>query len=103
MAKVSTGDLVISLCGHDKGDFLIVLSVDDVYVTICDGKRRKAEKNKKKKIKHIQTTGLNTDLIDKIPHFAVDATVRREIKRLRNLAGEKVYEKRHNMEGCRWQ
>lgn len=82
---ISAGDLVISLCGHDVGDYFIVLSKDEEYVIICDGKRRKAEKNKKKKIKHIQSTGLNTDLIDKVPRHSVDATVRREIKRLKKL------------------
>lgn len=82
---ISAGDLVISLCGHDAGDYFIVLSKDKEYAIICDGKRRKAEKNKKKKIKHIQPTGLNTDLIDKVPHHSVDATVRREIKRLKKL------------------
>lgn len=82
---ISDGDLVISLCGHDKDDLFIVLSKDDKYAIICDGKRRKAEKNKKKKIKHIQATGLNTDLINNVPAHSVDATVRREIKRLREL------------------
>lgn len=88
MARISAGDLVISLCGHDKDDLLIVLQTDGVYATVCDGKRRKAEKNKKKKIKHIRATGLNTDLIDKVPQYAVDATVRREIKRLSGLLEE---------------
>ena len=82
---ISAGDLVISLCGHDKGDLFIVLSLQGEYVTICDGKRRKAEKNKRKKIKHIQPTGLNTDLIDSVPTHSVDAAVRREIKRLKKL------------------
>lgn len=82
---ISAGDLVISLCGHDKGDLFIVLSTEGEYVIICDGKRSKAEKNKKKKIKHIQATGLNTDLIDMVPAHSVDATVRREIKRLREF------------------
>lgn len=86
---ISAGDLVISLCGHDKDDLLIVLRTDGVYATVCDGKRRKAEKNKKKKIKHIQATGLSTDLIDRVPQYAIDATVRREIKRLKELQEER--------------
>lgn len=85
---ISAGDLVISLCGHDKGDLFIVLSIEGEYVIICDGKRRKAEKNKRKKIKHIQSTGLNTDLIDSAPTYSVDAVVRREIKRLREFLKE---------------
>ena len=62
----SVGDLVISLCGHDKGELFIVLEADEVYVTVCDGKRRKAEKNKKKKNKHVKPTGQKTDLIKKV-------------------------------------
>ncbi len=81
----SIGDLVVSLCGHDKGELFIVLSADENFVTICDGKRRKAAKLKKKKHKHIQATGLNTDLINNAETYAVDANVRREIKRLREF------------------
>ena len=81
----SVGDLVISLCGHDKGELFIVLEADEVYVTVCDGKRRKAEKNKKKKNKHVMPTGQRTDLIKNAESFAVDAVVRREIKRLREF------------------
>lgn len=82
MYNPSAGDLVVSLCGHDKGEIFVVINVGGDYVTICDGKRRKAEKGKKKKIKHIQPMGLNTDLIHNVPDYAVDAIVRREIKRL---------------------
>lgn len=85
MAEFSAGDLVVSLCGHDKGELFIVLSADNGYVTICDGKRRKAAKNKRKKNKHIQATGLNTDLINNAEPHAVDAIVRREIKRMAEL------------------
>lgn len=83
MYKPREGDLVISLCGHDAGEYFIVLKTDGDCVTICDGKKRKAEKGKRKKIKHIQPAGVNTDLIHKVPTYAVDATVRREIKRLK--------------------
>ncbi len=85
MTNFSTGDLVVSLCGHDKGEYFIVLSCDGEYVTICDGKRRKAAKNKRKKNKHVKATGLGTDLINTAEPHAVDATVRREIKRLIKL------------------
>lgn len=81
---VEVGDMVISCMGHDKGDFFIVIDADDAYVTICDGRRRKAEKKKKKKIKHVKPTGLHTDKINNIPQDAVDANIRREIKRLKN-------------------
>ena len=48
------GRLVISKQGHDKGLAFIILDVmDGDYVTIADGETRKAEKPKKKKMKHL--------------------------------------------------
>ena len=82
MTKFSVGDMVVSLCGHDKGRYLIVIGVDGDRVTVCDGKARLAEKKKTKKNKHIKSTGLNTDLINKADDFALNAVVRKEIKRL---------------------
>ena len=52
--KISPGSIVISLAGHDKGDYAIVIaSVGDEYVFIADGKRRKLSGPKRKKIKHL--------------------------------------------------
>lgn len=85
MYKAMVGDLVVSLCGHDKDELFIVTDVDGEYVVICDGKVRKISKNKKKKNKHIKSTGLNTDLINNAKTFEVDAICRREIKRLKEL------------------
>ncbi len=83
-----TGDLVKSLCGHDKGEYFIVIEADENTVVICDGKRRKADNKKIKKNKHVKETGLCSDIISSLPPFAVDANVRREIKRLTNLIAE---------------
>ncbi len=85
MYRSAIGDLVVSLCGHDKGSYLIVIEDDGNFVTVCDGKRRKAANKKRKKKKHVQPTGLHSDLINTLPQYAVDANVRREIKRLREL------------------
>ncbi len=82
------GDLVKSLCGHDKGEYFIVLEAENGMVMICDGKRRKAHNKKMKKNKHVEATGFHSDLINNLPLFAVDANVRREIKRLTNLIAE---------------
>ena len=83
MSQFSVGDMVVSLCGHDKGEYFIITGVDGDRVIICDGKRRKAEKKKKKKNKHVSPTGLSSKIINNLPPFAVDANIRREIKRLR--------------------
>lgn len=82
---ISVGEMVISCMGHDKGDYFIVIDADENYVTVCDGKRRKAEKKKRKKIKHVKPTGIYAEGINNIPQYAVDANIRRELKRLKNL------------------
>ena len=85
---ISVGDLVVSLCGHDRGKLFIVIGCDDFTVTIADGKLRKTTKQKIKNIKHVSNTGIHTDLINNVPQYAVDATIRREIKRLEKLITE---------------
>lgn len=85
MEGYSTGDLVRSLCGHDADGIFIVLSAEDGYVTVCDGKRRKAANKKRKKYRHVQSLKLHSDLISGAAPYEVDAVCRREIKRLKNL------------------
>ncbi len=53
---LSIGQIVISSQGRDKGAFMIIVGVEPSYVYLADGKLRKAEKPKKKKIKHIRPT-----------------------------------------------
>ncbi len=50
------GHLVVSLSGRDKGCICTVVGVsdDEGYVFIADGKIRKVEKPKKKKLKHVK-------------------------------------------------
>ena len=49
------GSIAISLCGRDKDRVFIIVGVlDKDYVFITDGKKRKIEKPKKKKLKHLR-------------------------------------------------
>ncbi len=51
------GKYVWSTSGRDKGNLFIVTAVvDDQYVMLADGKLRKLEKPKKKKLKHLVVT-----------------------------------------------
>lgn len=50
------GSIVKALAGREKGGFFVVLNVDSVYAYIADGKRRKAENPKKKKLIHLAPT-----------------------------------------------
>ena len=48
------GSIVTSLCGRDKGrSFVVVEIIDADYVYIADGRLRRVESPKRKKIKHI--------------------------------------------------
>ena len=50
------GHLVVSLAGRDKGCICAVVGTSDEegFVLIADGKVRKVEKPKKKKLKHLK-------------------------------------------------
>lgn len=51
------GRVVMSKAGRDKGKFFVVHSViDEKNVLLVDGKLRKLNKLKKKKLKHLQIT-----------------------------------------------
>lgn len=54
MQKLEVGDIVESLAGHDKGKLHLIVSLDESYAEIVDGKLRKLEAPKKKKLKHLK-------------------------------------------------
>lgn len=62
------GQIVKSKSGHDKGDvFFVVEVIDDDYVLIADGDRRKSENPKKKKVKHLQPYNrINNNVAEKL-------------------------------------
>ncbi len=51
---ISKSDIVISLAGRDQGKLFYVIDVEDNYVLIADGKGRKLEDPKRKKLKHVR-------------------------------------------------
>ncbi|NLL70032.1 MAG: RNA-binding protein [Epulopiscium sp.] len=56
MQNCSIGQVVYSKMGRDQGKVFVVVEIDEEYVYLADGKLRKIENPKKKKIKHIQIT-----------------------------------------------
>ena len=48
------GFIAISKAGHDKGHTYLIVKSDDKYVYLSDGRIKKVDSPKKKKIKHIQ-------------------------------------------------
>ncbi len=66
ISNLVPGQLVKSTQGRDRGQWMIILEVlDDDYVLLCDGKIRKIEKPKKKKLKHISKTNIIFDDLQK--------------------------------------
>ena len=55
--EVQRGQIMRSLAGHDKGDLQVVLKTEGVFAYMADGKRRKLEALKKKKLMHMAPTG----------------------------------------------
>ena len=49
--------IVISLAGRDKGQYFLVIDKAEGDVLLADGKGRKLEKPKKKKLRHVRVAG----------------------------------------------
>ena len=61
--EYSLGQIVFSKCGRDQGKPFIVVSIEEEYVYLVDGKLRKVDSPKLKKKKHIQSTHTITEWI----------------------------------------
>lgn len=55
MENKMTGCFARSLAGHDKTEIYIIVGEEPGYVYLSDGKLKKVENPKKKKLKHIQS------------------------------------------------
>ena len=50
-----TGDIIISLAGRDAGRLSVVIGIfDENHILTADGKSRKSDAPKKKKVRHIK-------------------------------------------------
>ena len=54
---INPASLIKASAGRDKGKYMLVLEVlDKDFVLVCDGRRRRVENPKKKKLKQMKTT-----------------------------------------------
>ena len=51
---ISKSDIVISLAGRDKDQMFYVVDTEENFVLLADGKGRKLENPKRKKLKHVR-------------------------------------------------
>ena len=57
--KLEIGDLVQSLCGRDSGKvFCVIACPQENYVFLSDGKHRRLDHPKLKKVRHLKKVGV---------------------------------------------
>lgn len=54
---IAKSNIVQSIAGRDEGDLFFVLDTQGEFLLLADGKRRRVEKPKKKKCKHVSLVG----------------------------------------------
>lgn len=52
--NIAKGDLIVSLAGRDKDQLMFVLEQDGTYALLVNGKSRRLENPKRKKLKHLR-------------------------------------------------
>ena len=52
--NIHISDVVVSTAGHDQGEIFYVISTDDQFLYLANGKDRTLDKPKRKKRKHVQ-------------------------------------------------
>ena len=62
--EIQKADVVRSLRGRDSGDLFFVLETDGLYALVVDGKGRRLEKPKKKKLRHLMFVERSLDRTD---------------------------------------
>ena len=77
--SVSVGQVVFAKAGRDKGNVFIVISLQDEYLYLVDGKRRTLDKPKKKKVKHVQPANYVANVTMDCRALQ-DADIRKELK-----------------------
>lgn len=81
------GDIVISTCGHDMGEWYIVKEINEQFIYLIDGKLKTIESPKKKKIKHvIKTNQTAIEIAQKLiaKQYLQNAEVRKTLKFFKN-------------------
>jgi len=68
MNNLEIGQIVRSIAGRDKGQFMVVIAiVDENFVIVCNGRLRKINTPKKKKQKHLaKTNQISSEINEKI-------------------------------------
>ena len=86
---ISKSDIIVSMAGRDKGRYFYVLETDGVYALLADGKTRKLENPKRKKLKHVRFAA-RTD--SRVAHkiLAGDTVLNSELRRELAIFGQEI-------------
>ena len=82
MQDIKVGQLVISKAARDKEEHFLVVEVTREYVYLVNGKSRRIDQPKKKKVKHIQPTHwLSRNVAEEIQSYGKlsNADIQKEI------------------------
>ena len=52
--EIGKSDIVLSVAGRDQGKLFYVLETDGAYVLVANGRERRLERPKRKKLKHVR-------------------------------------------------
>ena len=76
------GNLVIATKGKEKNQYFVILSIDNKFAYIVDGKRLKTVNPKKKNLKHIQKASKEklSDIVLDDKNARVNMAIRKFIK-----------------------
>ena len=89
--KFKVGDIVLSIAGRDSGKHYVVVETAENFVFICDGDLHKADKPKKKKVKHVrETQGASGYIASKLAEGAkvTNTELRRAVQEFEELNGQ---------------
>ncbi len=78
--EIKISDIVLSTAGRDQGKLFYVIETDGAYVLIANGKERRLESPKRKKLKHVRKVPrAESRVAEKILHG--DKVLNRELRR----------------------
>ena len=63
--EANPGDIVYSKAGRDKLSYFVIMSVEGDYAKICDGRKRKIDRPKLKKLKHLRLEAGHSEYVAK--------------------------------------
>ncbi len=75
------GRVVRSLKGRNKNDLAVIMSVDEKFAYIADGRMYKTVKPKLKNIKHLEAT---ESVLDEY-YLEADSRLRKQLSRLKDI------------------